>query len=350
MMLIAKDSNGRLVYAWRARSNQKYVCPDCGYEVCLRTGLQKAAYFAHRRQTDCKNDVGESNLHMMGKFQMWQWASQHGWQPHLEVYLPAIKQRPDLLLSHHGQQIAMEFQCSPLSLKRLEERNYGYRELQLGFIWYLGPRYRHHLRSKKRAQFVQEYQGHPALFWWNLKRSQPQYQILDLPSPAKQTQLIRQLYQLRRYPRAHFALRNLCYESGHLLNCCPLVAHCNMAVPFLMRQSDFEWRLGLLLWLESMPILREWTTSGWLKEVDQQTSWQSCPCLTKAFVKQLHEQQLIEFTQELMRADIICRTRFGFYLKKRPQWFSDESNKMATIMALKQEQKHSLKASPILVE
>lgn len=334
IVLIAKNQHGSLVYAWQANKEQLYWCPECGQAVNLRAGQHKEAYFAHQRRSDCLNEVGETDQHLLGKRQMWQWANQCGWQPRVEVYLPNIQQRPDLLLTLHQQQIAMEFQCSSLSCERLIERNEGYRELDIGYVWYLGPGYRHHLSTAKRAQFVQEYQGKPALFWWNLDSHCPIYQQLHLTCAATRGQLIKQFYQLHSYPRSNFRLRSRAYQAGHLLNLCPLIAHCHPQNNYLMRQSDFEWRLQLLLWLERIPRHYEWASEQWWRVLYCQTVWSQCPCLTRSYLENLRRQQLRQFTQELIRAQIIGKYPGGFYLRQKPRWFNDESSKVAAISGI----------------
>lgn len=336
-MLIAKNGQGKLVLAWQALRNGNYFCPDCNEKVILRSGLHKTPYFAHRRLSTCLNDVGESNLHLLSKRQMWQWVNQQGWQPSLEVYLPTIKQRPDLLLHCFHQQIAMEFQCSPLSCERLIERNNGYRRLGLGYVWYLGPGYRRQLGKAKRAQFVQEYQGNPALFWWDLDQHGPVYQPLRLTRLANKAQIFKQFYQLQHYPRSHLKLRMQVYQAGHLLNLCPLVSHCSEQDTFLLRQSDFEWRLQVLLWLEKMPLHYSWTNNEWLYALNRRTLWQPCPCLTAAYLHNLQKRHLRQFTQELVQTRIIGLSSRGCYFRHRPVWFVDEDQKVTAISHLQNE-------------
>lgn len=333
-LLIAKNEQGKLVLAWQACDAENYFCPECGETVGLRSGRYKEAYFAHHRQSTCINDVGESNLHLLGKQQMWQWANHQGWRPSLEVYLPTIQQRPDLLLTYFHQRIAMEFQCSPLSCERLIERNNGYRKLGLGFVWYLGPAYHRHLGKAKRAQFVQKYKDTPALFWWDINRHGPVYQPLRLTSLANKVQLLKQLYQLQRYPRSYLKLRAQVYQTGHLLNLCPLVGHCNEINTFLLQHSDFEWRVQLLLWLGKMPLHYSWTPEEWLRALDQRTLWQTCPCLTTSALEELQKRHLIKFTQDLVGAQIIGSTSFGYFLRQRPNWFADVGEKVTVIAKL----------------
>lgn len=330
-MLVAKNGQGQLVYAWQSKPDRAYYCPECGQPLRLCVGTQKAAYFAHCRRSSCQLDQGESSQHLTGKHQMWQWANDHGWRPALEVYLPRIQQRPDLLLSAGPKKVAMEFQCSPLSFERLCQRNAGYQQLGLGFIWYLGPRYRHKLRAVKRAQFVQNYFGQPAIFLWDLNRCRPIYSRVAMTTAASSRLIIKQTYHLCYYPRAQLNLRQKVYQAGHLLNCCPLQAHCHAPTPFLMKESDFSWRINVLLWLENMPLHYEWAQDKWWASLQRQTRWQSCPCLSTDRLRHFQTWQLQEFTQELLATHILGRNRSGYYLKQHPVWFESISDKLNAI-------------------
>lgn len=133
-MFVAKDEIGQL---WNLLENtsckrQVYYCPACHGEVILKAGSIKIPHFAHRRKTDCDfYSENESLTHLKGKQLLYEWSQK---QARLEVGLPAIKQRPDLLLD----KIAIEFQCSPLSIQRLQERIKGYQEIALPQWWILG--------------------------------------------------------------------------------------------------------------------------------------------------------------------------------------------------------------------
>ncbi len=81
---------------------------------------------------------GRLPKHLLGKQQIYEWAAQRGWQSQLEPYLKKIAQRPDILVQIHGQPLALEFQCSPLSVQRLQERNDGYHSQVIGVYWLLG--------------------------------------------------------------------------------------------------------------------------------------------------------------------------------------------------------------------
>lgn len=69
-------------------------------------------------------------MHLQGKAQLFQWLKRFG-TPQLEAYMPAIQQRPDILIDH----TAIEFQYSRLSQERFDERNAGYEKVNVSPCW-----------------------------------------------------------------------------------------------------------------------------------------------------------------------------------------------------------------------
>lgn len=107
-----------------------YHCPVCQTKVILKLGTKMIPHFAHQTKATCPASEGETYEHLAGKLLLQTFFQQFT----LEVYLPDLKQRPDLLWEDQ----VIEFQCSPLSHKRFLERTHNY--LLHGYqpIWILG--------------------------------------------------------------------------------------------------------------------------------------------------------------------------------------------------------------------
>jgi competence CoiA-like predicted nuclease len=73
-----------------------------------------------------------------GKRQLYQWLTEMGESPHLEKYLPAINQRPDLLFTDKEKASALEFQCASLSYSEYKKRTSGYLGIGIEPIWIVG--------------------------------------------------------------------------------------------------------------------------------------------------------------------------------------------------------------------
>lgn len=67
----------------------------------------------------------------------------------IEFFINKISQKPDLL----NKKIAFEFQCSPITEKRLTERINGYKSLGMHSLWILGKNYRKKFSSKNTTKF-----------------------------------------------------------------------------------------------------------------------------------------------------------------------------------------------------
>src|SRR5699024_4936516 len=115
-----------------------FYCPVCKTEVIVRAGPKVIPHFAHRSVVKCMASGGEGAYHEQGKLILYNWLRKQGFHVKLEHYLPDIKQRPDLFLQIGKKNIAIEFQCVPLSTKEIMKRNAGYHRLQITPIWILG--------------------------------------------------------------------------------------------------------------------------------------------------------------------------------------------------------------------
>jgi competence protein CoiA len=135
-ILIASTKDKQLVYLTQQftkeelatlKNSTPFFCPGCGASVTLKIGEIKIPHFAHKSLHDCDSSgEPESPLHLQGKQQLYKFFSSQNLTVELEKYVPAIRQRADLLLNH---QIAIEFQCSPISASQIASRSAGYSEI-----------------------------------------------------------------------------------------------------------------------------------------------------------------------------------------------------------------------------
>ncbi|WP_248715740.1 competence protein CoiA [Convivina praedatoris] len=156
---MAIDEYNRYISAHQVQTTMaSYFCPACRQPLILKRGEHKVAHFAHRDLSVCQHTFseGESSTHLTGKLALYQLLKGQG-TIQLEPVLAAIDQRPDLLWQHpQSGMIAIEYQCSPISAKRLAERNQGYRSQGISVYWILGPKYYHkNLRPQTIQRFIQ---------------------------------------------------------------------------------------------------------------------------------------------------------------------------------------------------
>lgn len=136
-MLIAQTKQGTDILAADAVKSEKYHCGGCGQSVILKKGPRKEAHFAHKKAEDChmfSENETEEHLALKKKFKEWL-----GEAAVLEAYLPDLKQRPDIL--QRKQKLAVEIQCSVLSIERLIQRTQVYLAHYYDCWWVMGNRF-----------------------------------------------------------------------------------------------------------------------------------------------------------------------------------------------------------------
>lgn len=115
------------------REKEVFYCTQCFTPVVLKVGDIKIPHFAHKTLSGCDySNEPESSLHLHGKLSLHQFFQKHQLQSDLEKFLPAIRQRADLLVEG---QTAIEFQCSTIPQKDVVHRTKGYMQLGIEPIW-----------------------------------------------------------------------------------------------------------------------------------------------------------------------------------------------------------------------
>ncbi|QNN75104.1 hypothetical protein H9L19_06950 [Weissella diestrammenae] len=167
-MLTAVDVTGNTILARDAQKKQNYFCPACRQRVCLRLGQIRVQHFSHVQIMTCRAmSEGESVEHLFGKLQLHTYFVSLGYQVTLEKFLPAIQQRPDLVVESQGRCFIIEFQCAPISFETIKKRNTGYARIGLQVFWILGTPYqKQNLRQTTMAKFAQIQQNHLGFYYW----------------------------------------------------------------------------------------------------------------------------------------------------------------------------------------
>lgn len=337
-MQIGMNDHHELVHIKQARFNEQYICPECSQSLIIKISQNGRPFFAHyhRSQYLC----GESQNHELGKTQIFQWANQRGWVPQLEVYLPAIKQRPDILLQINNKQIALEYQCSPLSLAKIKARNRGYQIQGISVRWILGPRYQRKLYFNKIAQFTQQYQNKLYLYFWDSTTCRLVYRN-DFATCSFNAnwgpfwkKIRHQTNHLQRRRLISNSLINFAYQNGRIASCCPLFVHDIEKRWPVMQQPIMKWRLQTLLMMEKWPIGKQVTLKYWQQWLFNQADWLEFPCLDFRTVEQLRLQTINDWQKSLVKSRIIIMDRETVIYRQRPHWFSSIEEKYGKIQRL----------------
>lgn len=144
-MLVANRNNGgRLSLGDRwdkkelieIRSHEKFHCPECKEEVILKLGSKKIWHFSHLAGSMCEYKYDrESEYHLSGKLQLYNWLKKQGIHAELEKFDPQIRQKPDIAFYSKGQRYAIEFQCSAIPEQLFVKRTKTYLENEYIPIW-----------------------------------------------------------------------------------------------------------------------------------------------------------------------------------------------------------------------
>ncbi|WP_248514139.1 competence protein CoiA [Sporosarcina sp. NCCP-2222] len=147
-MLSARTGNGQLFILSadmprsqlkQLRASERFFCPECGSALQLKVGDIVIPHFAHFQEAHCTSafSEGESAEHVNGKQQLYRFLCNLDFQVVMEPLLPALSQRPDLLVQHLKTLTPIEFQCSRISQALMEERTKGYQKAGMEPIWIL---------------------------------------------------------------------------------------------------------------------------------------------------------------------------------------------------------------------
>lgn len=116
-------------------SEQNLRCPACKSQVRLKNGAVKAPHFAHVSLKFCQfYSENESYQHLTLKKRLYHWFGQTETVA-IECFLPHLQQTPDLLVN---DKLAIEIQCSHLSIQRLRERTAAYQAHGYTVLWLMG--------------------------------------------------------------------------------------------------------------------------------------------------------------------------------------------------------------------
>ena len=136
-MFVARNHKGLLCNALEEKIEKgaDFVCPACSGAVRFKKGKVMQPHFAHVSLEQCHfYRENESAEHLNLKAELFRWAVQTE-EVEVEAFLPALQQIADLLVDG---KLALEVQCSPLSIERLQERTLSYRQHGYQVLWLLG--------------------------------------------------------------------------------------------------------------------------------------------------------------------------------------------------------------------
>ncbi|EZH66999.1 hypothetical protein DH09_03400 [Bacillaceae bacterium JMAK1] len=160
-MFTAINSQGETVCLLHLQNDAKQMretkwhCPQCHEEVIYKKGLSKRSHFAHTSQSICSKKKEETEEHLQGKQQLYEWLRTFADEIEIEKWLPSVNQRPDIWCLIDGTVYVFEIQCSAIERKEIKRRSSNYFSHNIQVIWVLPERYLH---RSSGSVYLQEWQ------------------------------------------------------------------------------------------------------------------------------------------------------------------------------------------------
>ena len=347
MLIATNNKNDQILAAKDLCKLETYICPSCQSPVHLKAGSVMRAHFAHFQKEAC--DVfseGETEEHLRGKQQLYDWLVGLGHKVEMEAYLPQIMQRPDLLLKLDREEIAIEFQCSGIAIEKVRERTEGYLNNGYKIIWVLGENfsYERKLTAFQKVCLTNVY-GQLLLFHYSVSKKQLNYRYdFQLKQNQKMIAIQRRLKagsQLKldlkkkkgyssnvsvnvemehqklkcqlQYPKNNSQeFLNILYQNKETLISMPKECYETLPAEWLIQNHHYQWKLEFIVWLESRKpntvltpkMLHRWTDELSYFEVPQVTAKQQL-------------QPVMEFVYVLVQSNVLKQIRFDKWVIKQ---------------------------------
>lgn len=358
------STTNQLVSAMDADRQESYFCPGCGQPVVIKRGTIKIAHFAHLRATCNSMAENESGNHLKGKLAFQQMAEDENVEGQLETYFREIDQRADVYLP--TQRLAVEYQCSGITQKRLTERTSGYKSLGIDVIWVLGNPY---LDRQLTAEILIKFARFNAnvgfyLLYWDAVGAR--FILLDNIVECAgrfeyQTVYFTSYMNLRSYfARGHFKRQLLtnnqlmgqlagiqsqvvkqrtsivymvtqCYQKGRVLVACPIIGHGTEAGNPVFGKQTLFWRVLILLRIFERPervVTKRELNHIFLEAVHLfGLHFIQIPNYQRFF-----QMMFLQYFQELVSAGYLKQTCDKVVINRRPEWFSDLDTKKQAML------------------
>ena len=136
-MLVA-NFNSQRYEASSAQKGPAYTCPGCDELVILKKGTVVIHHFAHKSESYCDWDKGETREHMLAKNYLADSLRHLGWQAYVEYSLniPIGDRRADVAtFTNQNQWIAFEVQHSSIGLTEIAQRAIAYASQNIAQLW-----------------------------------------------------------------------------------------------------------------------------------------------------------------------------------------------------------------------
>lgn len=307
-MFLAIDEQHNLVRATEHTVDSSYYCPACKGGLIFKKGTINQSHFSHKSNSHCQTfSEGETAEHMEGKLILYDWFLKENTDVQLEAFIPELNQRPDLLIHYKETKVAIEYQCSPISIEKIRTRTHGYKKMNITVIWILGDKLKvsEKVRSTHFSYLTPGLGGNYYLFQLdrgnkmidcisnltssygkvNYRKNQMHYskslnELANLLTRNKagkrrvsQDNRSKQLNYLHHmsYQRYEKGRRffELLYVQGLSVDSLPSFIHISVDHEWMIATFSYQWKLMVILWIESHKINQVITRNSILRKIKE---------------------------------------------------------------------------------
>lgn len=373
-MILALTQTGNYLLANdpQAKEYKNLRCPSCKRRVFLKHGKRKISHFSHHAKEACNVfSEGETLEHITGKLHIFNYLKEKGYHVELEAYLKELKQRPDILLIINNQKIAIEFQCSFLSIERMIDRTNNYYKHGYEVYWILGEKLRpdsritvlhncfiqyHKLFSfylliysvkDRKLQIIYNIQNTFHRKWHFDRVTINKTVLLDLLEDKNvkisihkenETYNLEEIHSalMKSVYRADSKLKFFChrlYIDGQTVQSMPLELYMPVKNEWLMETNSFLWKYLLLDWVENHQKGKVITRKMIDSLLDKFIVEKQIVLTRMPMVKKEHYQKVFyAFMDKLSEYDILKKIRKEKWsVNKKATRFKNEEEKMMTL-------------------
>ncbi|GEK89224.1 competence protein CoiA [Alkalibacterium putridalgicola] len=356
-MFTAVDKQHNLVTANEYTRESQCYCPGCREEVIFKKGEIYQAHFAHKNNSRCQMfSEGETAAHIEGKLLLYHWFKKEEITVELEAYLPVLNQRPDLLIQYNGVSVAVEYQCSPISIEKIRSRTAGYVQNNIKVIWILGEKLKvnNTLSTRHYDYLFVNKSGAFTLFQLNEKKQQLEVitdircsnagqafkrsrvdfdddivymlKIVEQPNhnrvPVVKSRINEEknLYRLSFYKdkRARRFFELLYCNDMHIKTL-PDVLFYSVSKEWFIRTLSYQWKLILVLWLDELHPTQVITDAGLSRKIKE---WENEGEIIFHYLPDIEHSVLIQPLFQFM--DLLCNKGYLDEIAER-KWVRTET-------------------------
>ncbi|NQU77676.1 competence protein CoiA, partial [Candidatus Falkowbacteria bacterium] len=132
---IHKETQQSVFASLVEREHKPFYCQCCKDLVILKKGQIRTHHFAHKPPVTCEYGVGETEKHRQCKMEIYNFLKGKPYVRNLKMEAHLGNVRPDISAYIKNFPVAIEVQCSNLSLETIIQRTKKYYQKNVFVLW-----------------------------------------------------------------------------------------------------------------------------------------------------------------------------------------------------------------------